>query len=130
MPILIGDLRRSLSKDLAENLGRVMDKYKNKYDWYYILVRSFWTDARILQTKLIVIGPEYLDKHKLDRRKMKQMARKLSFYDSILFYINNKSERFEMLNVIPQTLPDGSVMTTEEGSITKSLQDLPIIGAN
>lgn len=123
--MILGDLRKQLTKDLIEDIGEVINKYQKKYPWYYLLVHSLW-EGNHLKSRIVILSPEYLAKHKLDSAKMEKLAARLSYYDSLLFYINNKKEQFELLNALPMIMPVYDGLLSEEVSslVAKSAENI------
>jgi len=120
----LGEIREELSKDLANDLAKTIDLYQRVYNWYYLLVRATWEDT-ILHSKQIIMSDKWFAAKgiKPDQNRLKK---RLAFYDTMLFFVDNRKGEFKMLHCLPQLieLPDDMVSEEKCPFIDKSNQDI------
>jgi len=110
-----------LRKDLAAAISSTINQYAKKYGWYYLLVHSWWEDD-VLRTRQVILTPEYLAARKLDATKINMLTKRLTYSDSMLFYINNKKEQFELLSALPHDIP-GLISTPPSELVARSQEE-------
>ena len=101
MSIEIGELRQQLSSDLRDALDEAINQYAKKYDWYYILVRSYWDTqfSNVMHTKLMIL-----------RKKPP------AFIGTLLFLVDNKKSTVTQMHALPNDMPLDGIEMSDQGS--------------
>jgi len=121
----IGEARQEFARGLARKLHKVINDYKLRYPWYYVLVVARWEGEFTLTDKIIIMGPAWFDRHKV-KPDRDSIVRHFSIYNCMLFYVNNKTGQYSMEHCAPEQyyVPDELLSGQSNPYIGQSAEEI------
>jgi len=135
----IGDLQGELAQDFRDLIDRVVNR--TKLDKYYVLIRSYWDESDVADTPAardaLIHTPNAPSPGVISHRAARVLRTKafvmrqppaVRLLDTLLFVVDRKKGRIEMLWCLPKDTPLEAESTDSPAAefIAKSAEGLPL----